>query len=164
MGKCYCDYCDVFLTNDSVAVRKQHNDGNRHKYNVCEYYKQYIGQQLQEQIDAIVESFELSVAQGLIIPSYGLPPVQKPAAQDVKPQVGEKQKGANDGEKEPEQVPESNAEGDQSSARAEAGTDKEDNQPDAHVTADVPPLVKNQPDPSTSVEQKQVGNIQVLGT
>lgn len=74
MGKCYCDYCDVFLTNDSVAVRKQHNDGNRHKYNVCEYYRQYVGQQLQEQIDEIVTQFQLKVAQGLIRPTYGLPP------------------------------------------------------------------------------------------
>lgn len=74
MGKCYCDYCDVFLTNDSVAVRKQHNDGNRHKHNVCEYYRQYVGQQLQEQIDEIVEDFELKVSQGLVRPTYGLPP------------------------------------------------------------------------------------------
>ncbi|CDF33300.1 Similar to putative C-type U1 snRNP [Chondrus crispus] len=73
MGKCYCDYCDVFLTNDSVAVRKQHNDGNRHKYNVCEYYRQYIGQQLQEQIDLIVHHFEQRVASGLLMPSYALP-------------------------------------------------------------------------------------------
>lgn len=74
MGKCYCDYCDVFLTNDSVAVRKQHNDGNRHKHNVCEYYRQYVGQQLQEEIDEIVEQFELKVTQGLVRPTYGLPP------------------------------------------------------------------------------------------
>lgn len=74
MGKCYCDYCDVFLTNDSVAVRKQHNDGNRHKYNVCEYYRQYVGQKLQEQIDDIVDQFEDKVAKGLIRPTYGLPP------------------------------------------------------------------------------------------
>lgn len=73
MGKCYCDYCDVFLTNDSVAVRKQHNDGNRHKYNVCEYYRQYIGQQLQEKIDLIVQNFERRVASGSIIPTYALP-------------------------------------------------------------------------------------------
>lgn len=77
MGKCYCDYCDVFLTNDSVAVRKQHNEGNRHKYNVCEYYRQYVGQQLQQQIDDIVAQFELDVARGILRPSYGLPPPPK---------------------------------------------------------------------------------------
>lgn len=77
MGKCYCDYCDVFLTNDSVAVRKQHNDGNRHKYNVCEYYQQYIGEQLQKQIDQIVEQFEVKLAAGLVTPIYGLPPLVK---------------------------------------------------------------------------------------
>lgn len=77
MGKCYCDYCDVFLTNDSVAVRKQHNDGNRHKYNVCEYYRNYMGQQLQERIDDIVQQFEIKVARSLIRPTYGLPPAVK---------------------------------------------------------------------------------------
>lgn len=77
MGKCYCDYCDVFLTNDSVAVRKQHNEGNRHKYNVCEYYRQYVGQQLQQQIDDIVAQFELDVARGMLRPTYGLPPPSK---------------------------------------------------------------------------------------
>ncbi|PXF41421.1 U1 small nuclear ribonucleoprotein C-2 [Gracilariopsis chorda] len=80
MGKCYCDYCDVFLTNDSVAVRKQHNDGNRHKYNVCEYYRQYIGHRLQRQIDAIVQQFEADVANGLVHATYALPPIAKPAA------------------------------------------------------------------------------------
>lgn len=78
MGKCYCDYCDVFLTNDSVAVRKQHNEGNRHKYNVCEYYRQYMGQKLQEQIDDIVAAFQVKVARGIVRPSYGLPTPVKP--------------------------------------------------------------------------------------
>lgn len=78
MGKCYCDYCDVFLTNDSVAVRKQHNEGNRHKYNVCEYYRQHIANKLQEQIDQIVLSFEHRVAHGFIRPTYALPVAPKP--------------------------------------------------------------------------------------
>lgn len=83
MGKCYCDYCDVFLTNDSVAVRKQHNEGNRHKYNVCEYYRQHIANKLQEQIDQIVIDFELKVARGLIRPSYALPAPPKPIIQQT---------------------------------------------------------------------------------
>lgn len=77
MGKCYCDYCDVFLTNDSVTVRKQHNDGNRHKYNVCEYYRRYAGEKLQEEIDDVVEEFEIKVAKGIIKPTYGIPPPPK---------------------------------------------------------------------------------------
>lgn len=86
MGKCYCDYCDVFLTNDSVAVRKQHNDGNRHKHNVCEYYRQYVGQQLQQQIDAVVLQFERNVEMGLVRPTYGLPPPAKlPSAPTTTP-------------------------------------------------------------------------------
>eukprot|EP00188_Purpureofilum_apyrenoidigerum_P001879 Plantae.Rhodophyta-Purpureofilum_apyrenoidigerum.ctg20867.p1 GENE.Plantae.Rhodophyta-Purpureofilum_apyrenoidigerum.ctg20867~~Plantae.Rhodophyta-Purpureofilum_apyrenoidigerum.ctg20867.p1 ORF type:complete len:149 (+),score=25.51 Plantae.Rhodophyta-Purpureofilum_apyrenoidigerum.ctg20867:221-667(+) len=71
MGKYYCDYCDVYLTHDSPAVRKQHNDGNRHKQCVCEYYREYVGQQVQKQIDAIVASFEQRVAHGLVVPTFG---------------------------------------------------------------------------------------------
>eukprot|EP00166_Cyanidium_caldarium_P005006 ctg_5700.g657 len=50
MGKYYCDYCDVYLTHDSTAVRKQHNDGNRHRMNVYD--------------------FERRVALGLAVPTY----------------------------------------------------------------------------------------------
>eukprot|EP00171_Calliarthron_tuberculosum_P008803 IDg8803t1 len=73
MGKCYCDYCDVFLTHDSVAVRKQHNDGNRHKQNVCEYYRQFIGMKTQRLIDEIVANFEIKVMQGVVRPTFGFP-------------------------------------------------------------------------------------------
>lgn len=75
MGKCYCDYCDVFLTHDSVAVRKQHNDGNKHKQNVCEYYRQFIGVKTQKLIDQVVEHFEIKVLHGLVRPTYGFPSV-----------------------------------------------------------------------------------------
>lgn len=73
MGKCYCDYCDVFLTHDSVAVRKQHNDGNRHKQNVCDYYRQFVGQKTQRLIDAVVAAFERRLLAGLVVPTYGQP-------------------------------------------------------------------------------------------
>jgi U1 small nuclear ribonucleoprotein C len=71
MGKYYCDYCDVYLTHDSPAVRKQHNDGNRHRMNFAEYYRQFIGASLQQQIDAVVYDFERRVALGLVVPTYG---------------------------------------------------------------------------------------------
>jgi U1 zinc finger len=72
MGKCYCDYCDVFLTHDSVAVRKQHNDGNRHRQNVCEYYRQFVGKEGQDKVDTVVAEFECLVAKGLVCPTFGL--------------------------------------------------------------------------------------------
>ncbi len=31
MPRYYCDYCDVYLTHDSTAVRKAHNTGRKHK-------------------------------------------------------------------------------------------------------------------------------------
>jgi U1 small nuclear ribonucleoprotein C len=39
MPRYYCDYCDVFLTHDSAAVRGQHNRGLRHRDNVRDYYQ-----------------------------------------------------------------------------------------------------------------------------
>lgn len=71
MGKYYCDYCDVYLTHDSPAVRKQHNDGNRHKQSVCEYYKEFVGKRTQKEIDTIVANFEHRVTIGAIIPTFG---------------------------------------------------------------------------------------------
>ena len=33
------DYCDVYLTHDSMSVRKAHNTGKNHLRNVVEYYQ-----------------------------------------------------------------------------------------------------------------------------
>ncbi|KAF2091957.1 zf-U1-domain-containing protein [Saccharata proteae CBS 121410] len=33
------DYCDVYLTHDSMSVRKAHNSGRNHLRNVVEYYQ-----------------------------------------------------------------------------------------------------------------------------
>ena len=76
MGKYYCDYCDVFLTHDSAAVRKQHNDGNRHKQNVCSYYLQLITSRTQSKVDQVIEEFEVKIATGELRPTYGLPGVE----------------------------------------------------------------------------------------
>eukprot|EP00158_Paraphelidium_tribonemae_P000551 Partr_v1_DN22791_c0_g1_i1_m37923 putative Component of the U1 snRNP, which is essential for recognition of the pre-mRNA 5' splice-site and the subsequent assembly of the spliceosome. U1-C is directly involved in initial 5' splice-site recognition for both constitutive and regulated alternative splicing. The interaction with the 5' splice-site seems to precede base-pairing between the pre-mRNA and the U1 snRNA len=38
MPKYYCDYCDIYLTHDSLAVRRAHNDGWKHQGQVKEYY------------------------------------------------------------------------------------------------------------------------------
>ena len=42
MPKFYCDYCDVFLTNDSISVRKLHYAGWKHKTNVRAFYAQFV--------------------------------------------------------------------------------------------------------------------------
>lgn len=33
------DYCDVYLTHDSMSVRKAHNNGRNHLRNVQAYYE-----------------------------------------------------------------------------------------------------------------------------
>lgn len=85
MGKYYCDYCDVYLTHDSAAVRKQHNDGNRHKQNVCSYYLQLITARMQAKVDRVIEEFETELAAGTLTPTYGLSTVE--GAIPVPPQV-----------------------------------------------------------------------------
>ncbi|KAL2890756.1 U1 small nuclear ribonucleoprotein C [Ceratocystis lukuohia] len=39
MPKFFCDYCDVYLTHDSMSVRKAHNSGRNHIRNVVDYYE-----------------------------------------------------------------------------------------------------------------------------
>lgn len=47
MPKYYCDYCDVFLTHDSQAGRKQHNHGRRHQENVRQFYASFLAHNVQ---------------------------------------------------------------------------------------------------------------------
>ncbi|OMO59736.1 Zinc finger, U1-type [Corchorus olitorius] len=51
MPRYYCDYCDTYLTHDSLSVRKQHNAGYKHKDKVRIYYQQFEAQQTQSLID-----------------------------------------------------------------------------------------------------------------
>lgn len=36
------DYCDVYLTHDSMSVRKAHNSGRNHLRNVVDYYQRTL--------------------------------------------------------------------------------------------------------------------------
>ena len=38
----FCDYCDVYLTHDSMSVRKDHNSGRNHIRNVVDYYQRML--------------------------------------------------------------------------------------------------------------------------
>ncbi|TLS28049.1 hypothetical protein PpBr36_01645 [Pyricularia pennisetigena] len=52
-----CDYCDVYLTHDSMSVRKAHNSGRNHLRNVIEYYQQIGHEKAQSVIDSITSSY-----------------------------------------------------------------------------------------------------------
>ena len=39
---CLGDYCDVYLTHDSMSVRKAHNSGRNHERNVLDYYQRTL--------------------------------------------------------------------------------------------------------------------------
>ena len=58
MGKHYCDYCDVFLTHDSVSVRKAHNSGRNHLQNVREYYQSLDPDQIQQVLDTLAKEYD----------------------------------------------------------------------------------------------------------
>lgn len=92
MPKFFCDYCDVYLTHDSMSVRKAHNSGRNHLRNVVEYYQRtsmsvctvrYANAQLeighekaQSVIDSITSSYaaEGQTAPGMQQPGPGFPP------------------------------------------------------------------------------------------
>ncbi|KAF8475867.1 hypothetical protein BDZ91DRAFT_649670, partial [Kalaharituber pfeilii] len=51
------DYCDVYLTHDSISVRRAHNSGRNHLRNVVEYYQQIGHEKAQSVIDSITSSY-----------------------------------------------------------------------------------------------------------
>lgn len=55
-SKYYCDYCDCYLVSQSIAVRKQHNNGAKHKANVKAYYLQFLQANTQKTIDQTVRA------------------------------------------------------------------------------------------------------------
>jgi U1 small nuclear ribonucleoprotein C len=57
MPKYFCDYCDVYLTHDSMSVRKAHNNGRNHLRNVVDYYQQIGQEKAQSVIDSITNSY-----------------------------------------------------------------------------------------------------------
>ncbi|KAI1004584.1 hypothetical protein K3495_g3632 [Podosphaera aphanis] len=83
MPKFFCDYCDVYLTHDSMSVRKAHNSGRNHLRNVVDYYQQIGHEKAQSVIDSITNSYAvegqaaanpmLGQNPGLHPPPFGLP-------------------------------------------------------------------------------------------
>ncbi|CAD6924349.1 unnamed protein product [Tilletia controversa] len=69
-NKHYCDFCDVLLTHNSIAVRKAHNAGRNHLANVRDYYTQAINENpplTQRIFDSVLQSYA----------EQGLPPPQQ---------------------------------------------------------------------------------------
>ena len=57
MPKYFCDYCDVYLTHDSMSVRKAHNSGRNHLRNFVDYYQQIGHEKAQTVIDSITSAY-----------------------------------------------------------------------------------------------------------
>jgi U1 small nuclear ribonucleoprotein C len=77
MPKFFCDYCDVYLTHDSMSVRKAHNSGRNHLRNVVDYYQQIGHEKAQSVIDSITNSYaaegqSMPTPAGMSVP--GFPP------------------------------------------------------------------------------------------
>ncbi|KAK9490454.1 U1 zinc finger-domain-containing protein [Lipomyces doorenjongii] len=53
----FCDYCDVYLTHDSISVRRAHNSGRNHIKNVIDYYQKISQEQAQAIIDSITSQY-----------------------------------------------------------------------------------------------------------
>ncbi|ODN72704.1 hypothetical protein L202_08143 [Cryptococcus amylolentus CBS 6039] len=65
MGKYYCDYCDIYLTHDSMNARKAHNTGRNHIANVRDYFAGLGHNQAQSLIDQIIQQHESGVGRGM---------------------------------------------------------------------------------------------------
>ncbi|KAL4935008.1 U1 zinc finger-domain-containing protein [Aspergillus oleicola] len=76
------DYCDVYLTHDSMSVRKAHNSGRNHLRNVVEYYQLHPGLHLiviaeigQEKAQSVIDSITNSyAAEGQAVPNPAMAP------------------------------------------------------------------------------------------
>jgi U1 small nuclear ribonucleoprotein C len=88
MPKFFCDYCDVYLTHDSMSVRKAHNSGRNHLRNVVDYYQQIGHEKAQSVIDSITNSYADAgqsgsnpmLAQNMGVPGGGPPGAGPPGA------------------------------------------------------------------------------------
>ncbi|KAL6721497.1 U1 small nuclear ribonucleoprotein C [Lecanora helva] len=72
------DYCDVYLTHDSMSVRKAHNSGRNHERNVLDYYQQIGHEKAQSVIDSITSSYAAEGQAGanpMLNPQGGPPPM-----------------------------------------------------------------------------------------
>ncbi|XP_074141151.1 U1 small nuclear ribonucleoprotein C-like [Sminthopsis crassicaudata] len=58
MPKFYCNYCDTYLTYDSLSVRKTHCSGRKQKENVRDYYQKWMEEQAQSLIDKTTTAFQ----------------------------------------------------------------------------------------------------------
>ncbi|CAL2038653.1 unnamed protein product [Caenorhabditis brenneri] len=66
MPKYYCDYCDAFLTHDSLKGRKTHNEGRRHKDNVRGFYQKWLEAQAQKLVDNTARAFTAQRMHGAV--------------------------------------------------------------------------------------------------
>lgn len=96
MPRFFCDYCDVYLTHDSMSVRKAHNSGRNHLRNVVDYYQQIGHDEAQSVIDNITNSY---AAEGQAMPMpagmngpgrmpFGVPPPGMPGFPPPVPSQG----------------------------------------------------------------------------
>ncbi|KAH6968531.1 U1 zinc finger-domain-containing protein [Fusarium avenaceum] len=98
MPKFFCDYCDVYLTHDSMSVRKAHNSGRNHLRNVVDYYQQIGHEKAQSVIDSITSSYaaegqahanpmlpQNQPGQGFPPPPFGMPPMPFPGPNGMPP-------------------------------------------------------------------------------
>lgn len=66
MPKYYCDYCNIYLTHDTLKVRRDHNSGWKHALQVKNHFMLHVDQQqLQWTLDDVYREY---AARGEAIP------------------------------------------------------------------------------------------------
>eukprot|EP01035_Chromulina_nebulosa_P063191 gene63191-86441_t len=78
MPRFYCDYCDAYLTHDSMTGRQQHMRGWKHRENFRNHYQSLYPAWVQEQ-QALqmqqMQQFQMMMSPGMFMPPFMPPPM-----------------------------------------------------------------------------------------
>ena len=88
MPRYYCDYCDIFLTHDSMKARKDHVAGYKHREQVRNYYAAIVSGYAQQAIDAMTTGRVPMPGTAVMRPGMGLGSMMRPPMPGMPPQMG----------------------------------------------------------------------------
>ena len=69
MPKYYCDYCDIYLSDDSKKTRRKHCQGRNHLANIRHYYGSWMQEQVEQTVRTAFFKSSLSVIDSFLIRS-----------------------------------------------------------------------------------------------
>mmetsp|Transcript_21921 Transcript_21921/g.30128 ORF Transcript_21921/g.30128 Transcript_21921/m.30128 type:complete len:129 (-) Transcript_21921:59-445(-) len=74
MPRFYCDYCDAYLTHDSMTGRQQHMRGWKHRENFRNHYLAYYQTWIQVQQTLQIQQMQMQMMHPMFMPPNFMPP------------------------------------------------------------------------------------------